>query len=129
MNQHLKKLINIFRIKSKKAKIVNYVISGLLLMYLGILIFPNLFFEHSIKFKNIRLHSTNVFDNNTVKLLFEVSQRLSNSTINDTTVTHNIYLCNNFSLYTFFAPASRKAFGCNYLHLNSNLCGYHLQEQ
>jgi len=119
MHQILKKITFFFRVKSKKAKIANYVIGGVLLIYLSLLIYPNFFFKYSIKFKNIRLYSINAFDNNTAKLLSEVSQRLSVSTINDTTVTHNVYLCNNFSLYTFFAPASRNAFGCNYLPFNS----------
>jgi hypothetical protein len=48
------------------------------------------------------------------KVLVQTVKNVSASEINNQTITHNIYLCNNYKVYTFFAPFTRKAFACNY---------------
>ena len=119
MKQYLKTLTDLFRIKNKKVKIANYIITGLLIFYIGLIIYPNFLFGHSIKYKNFRIFSTNSLDNNIYALLDKAESNLFTSTINDTTITHNIYLCNSYSRYAFFAPLSRTAFGCNYAVINN----------
>jgi len=105
---------DLFQIKNKKWKIVEYIVEGMLLIYLGLICYPNLLFAHSIKYKNFRVYSTKEIDSNIYNILDKAEINLSTSSINDTAITYRLYLCNNYSLYFFFAPKSRKAFANNY---------------
>jgi hypothetical protein len=100
-------------------KIANYVTTGLLIIYLGLIIYPNFLFGHSFKYKNFNIYSTQPFSDNIQTILDEAEIKLSASEIYDKSLTHNIYLCNNYTLYTFLAPFSRKAFACNYPFINN----------
>jgi len=119
MKQLLKTLTDFFRIKNKKVKIANYAISGLLVIYLGLRIYPNFLFGHSFKYKNFNVYSTQPLGDSIQTVLDETEIKLSSSEIYDKGLTHNIYLCNNYTLYTFLAPFSRKAFACNYPVINN----------
>lgn len=119
MKQHFKKLTDRFRIKNKQVKIASYLISGLLVIYLGLIVYPNFLFGHSFKYKKFNVYSTQPLGNSMQKVLDEAEIKLSVSEIYDKGLTHNIYLCNNYTLYSFFAPFSRKAFACNYLLTNN----------
>lgn len=119
MKQYFKKLTDFFRIKNNKVRIINYLISGLSLIYLGILIYPYFLFEHTLKYKTFNIHSTQPISANIQKILDEAELKLSVSEINDKGLTHNIFLCNNLSLFTFLAPFSRLAFACNYPIINN----------
>jgi len=112
-------LTGLLGVKSRKVKAIEYIISGILLCYAGLLCCPNLLFGHSIKYKNFNIYSTSEFDNSICNVLDKTRGNLSASSINDTTITHNIYLCNSYSLYSFFAPFVRKSFACNYCPIKS----------
>jgi hypothetical protein len=71
-------------------------------------------FAYSTKYKNFRVYSTDRIDNNIYNIIDETRSHLYTSSINDTIITHNIYLCNSYSLYSLFAPFVRKSFACNY---------------
>ena len=105
---------DLFQIKSKKWKIVEYIITGIFIIYVGLICYPNLLFGHSIKYRNFTVYSTREIDSNIYNILDNAKTNLCNSSINDTTITYRIYLCNNYSFYLFFAPKSRKAFANTY---------------
>ncbi len=107
-------LTDLLQIKNKKWKIVEYAAGMVLLIYLGLICYPNLLFASSIKYKNFTVYSTKEIDKNIYSLLDKVEINLSASSINDTALNYRIYLCNNYSLYFLFAPKSRKAFANNY---------------
>ncbi|MFN7911077.1 MAG: hypothetical protein ACK5QC_04585 [Bacteroidota bacterium] len=119
MKKHFKKLTDLFRIKNKKLRIANYVALGLLVIYLGLIIYPNFLFGHSFKYKRFNVYSTQLLGDSIQRVLDEAEIKLSVSEIYDKDLTHNIYLCNNYTLYTFLAPFSRKAFACNYPFINN----------
>jgi hypothetical protein len=119
MKQYFKKLSGIFSIKNKKVRIANYATSCLLIIYFGLIIYPNFLFGHSLKYKNFNVYSTQPLGDSTESVLDKVELKLSVSEIYDQNQTHNIYLCNNYTLYTFLAPLSRKAFACNYPLINN----------
>jgi hypothetical protein len=105
---------DLFQIKNKKWKIVEYIVGVILLMYVGLICYPNLLFAHSVKYKNFTVYSTKEIDGNIYNVLDKAEINLSASSMNDTTISSKLYLCNNYSLYFFFAPKSRKAFANNY---------------
>jgi hypothetical protein len=105
---------DLFQIKNKKWKIVEYTVGGILLIYVGLICYPNLLFAHSIKYRNITVCSTKEIDSNIYNILDKAEINISTSGINDTEISYKLYLCNNYSLYLFFAPKSRKAFANNY---------------
>lgn len=105
---------DLFRIKNKKWKIVEYVVAGILLMYGGLICYPDLLFGHSIAYRNFKIYSTREIDSTIYGIVDNANVNLRSSSINDTTITYKIYLCNNNSLYFLFAPKSRKAFANTY---------------
>ena len=105
--------------RTKKAKIINYTIYGLLAIYLTLIIYPNFLFGHSLKYKIFNIYSTQPLPHNIQTILDEAELKLSVSEIFDKGLSHNIYLCNNYTLYTFLAPFSRRAFACNYPFINN----------
>jgi hypothetical protein len=72
-----------------------------------------------LKYKNFHIQSTEPIDNKIISILDEAEAKLSLSEIYDSTLQHDIYLCNNFGLYTLLAPLSRRAFACNYPLFNN----------
>ena len=111
--------LTVFRTKNKKARIINYVLLAILGIYAGIIVFPGFLFGHSVKYKNFNIQSTQPVDDSILRLLDETETKLSMSEIFDSTLTHDIYFCNSFKLYTLLAPLSRRAFACNYPLFNN----------
>lgn len=52
MKTQLKPLIDFLFLRSRKSKILNYSIGGLLVIYLAVIAFPNFLFAHTFKYKN-----------------------------------------------------------------------------
>jgi hypothetical protein len=119
MSQFFKNLSAQFQIKNKKLKFINYSAAGLIVIYLTLIVNPGCLFAHTFRYKNFSIHSTRPFPGNIKNMLDEAEYKVSAAEINNNDVTHHIYLCNNFKLYTFFAPLSRKAFACNYPFINN----------
>ena len=118
MKQRLKTLTDFLFMRTRKAKIANYSIWGLFAIYLTFIAYPNLLFGHTFKYHNFNVHSTKAFGDNIQTILDEAEKHLSASELYDKHLTQNIYLCNGYTLYSFLAPLSRKAFACNYPLIN-----------
>jgi len=103
----------------KIKKIIESALVIIIILYVGAITYPYILFKHSIKYKNIEVYSTKPIDSSIIKVLSSSFLKLDKTTIDDTTKIHEIFLCNNFTLYSCLAPTSRKAFGCNYIYLNS----------
>ncbi|GHT10586.1 hypothetical protein AGMMS4956_02160 [Bacteroidia bacterium] len=103
---------------SRPLKIANYTISGIVVLYVILIAYPNPFFEYSYKYKNFKIHSTHLLGDSIDSILDRATNHLYCSEIN-TDVTHNIYFCNSFARYSFFAPISRRAFAVNYPIFNT----------
>ena len=107
-------LTDLFQIKNKNWKIVEYSLGVILLIYAGLICYPNLLFAHSITYRNYTVYSTREIDSSIYSILDKAEINLSTSCINSPTINIKLYLCNNYSLYFFFAPKSRNAFANNY---------------
>jgi len=88
--------------------------SGFLVMYIALICYPYMFFAHSVKHKNYIAYSTTDMDRNIYSIVDKSTANLSASEINDTSIVNKFFLCDNYSLYFFFSPKSRKAFANNY---------------
>lgn len=113
MKEQFLRIYNFFRIKNKKLRMANNVLSIVALLYLAIVTYPNLFFEHSFKYKNYTIYATTPIDSNIEAVINETETKLLASEIYDKKMHHDIYICNDEKLYTFFALFARKAFACN----------------
>lgn len=105
--------------RTKKSRIANYLISCLAAIYAVILFYPNFLFGYSAEYKCFKVYSTQALGDNIYKILDKAENNLSSSEIYDRGLTQNIYLCNNYALYSFLAPIARKAFACNYPLINN----------
>lgn len=119
MKPYLKSLTDFIKIKNKRVKVANYLISLVMLIYLGLIIYPDFLFGYSFKYKNMNIYSTQPLDENIQKILYEVEMKVIASEIYDKKLTHNIYLCKGYTQYTFLAPLSRKSFACRYPIINN----------
>jgi len=99
--------------KTQVGKVINYGITALIIVYLLLLLFPSPCFRYTYQSENIKLYSTLPISDSANIVLARALNILNASPINDKTIMHNLYLCNSFSLYTFFAPTSRTAFAVN----------------
>jgi hypothetical protein len=93
---------------------VNYGILGLLAIYLTLICYPSFLFAYSFKYENFSVYSTQPLDSNIQTILANAERNLASSEILNKTLTQNIYFCNGYPLYIFFAPLARNAFACNY---------------
>lgn len=119
MKQQLETLTNFLLMRTRKSKIVNYSILGLFALYLTLIAYPNVLFGHTLKYKHFNVHSTKALDDNIQAILDEAEKNLSASELYDRNLIQNIYLCDGYTLYSFLAPLSRKAFACNYPLINN----------
>ncbi|HUL44045.1 MAG TPA: hypothetical protein VLY03_06770 [Bacteroidota bacterium] len=119
MKERLKPLTNFLFMRTRRTRIANYLILGLLAIYLSFIVYPNVLFGHTLKYGHFNVHSTTAFGNNIQTILDDAEKRLSASEIYNQNFTQDIYLCNGYTLYSFLAPMSRKAFACNYPFINT----------
>ncbi len=119
MKQYFNSLIDFLLMRTKKTRIANYLISGLVAIYVVILFYPNFLFGYSVEYKCFKVYSTQALGDNIYKILGKAETNLSASEIYDRGLTQNIYLCNNYTLYSFLAPIARKAFACGYPLINN----------
>jgi len=101
-------------------KIVNYILFCALLIYSGVIFFPRLMFENSFTYKNFNIYSSDSLGDELKLIIDEAETLLSESEIYSSDRVQNIYLCNDYRLYSLFAPFSRKAFAC-YNPLTNNI--------
>ena len=112
-------LSDFFRMRSKKAKITNYSLLGVTTIYMCCILYPNFLFSHTITYENYSIYSKVTLGDDALEIVKQTHKHLTSSEIYDSSVKHNIYICNNYNLYTFLAPFSRKAFACNYPLINN----------
>lgn len=114
MKQYFNFLTDFLFMRTKKSRIANCLISGLAAIYVVILFYPNFLFGYSVEYKHFKVYSTQALNDNIYKILDKAENNLSSSEIYDRNLAQNVYLCNNYPLYSFLAPIARKAFAFNY---------------
>jgi len=119
MKKYLKTLTDFLFMRTKRSKIANYSIVGLFVIYFAIICYPNFMFAYALNYKSFKVHSTQPLGDSIKKILDESERQLSTSEIYNKKIIQNIYLCNNYSLYTFLTPFSRKAFAGNFPFINN----------
>jgi hypothetical protein len=120
MKKYLKIINDFFFMRTTKMKVANYSISGLIVICFILFLCPNIMFGHSFKYKNFNVYSMQPLDDNIQAVLDAAEKNLTTSEIYDQTITHNIYFCNSYKIYRFFAPSVRYTFACNF-PFNNNI--------
>jgi len=75
----------------------------LAMVYLLTIIFPQLFFKQKIEYKNFTVYSDTQLNENINKILDEVNVKLESSELYTDKLHYNLYICNNFLKYKYFA--------------------------
>ena len=78
-------------------------ILSLALIYIAVPAFPHPLFNYKIEYKNFTFYSDQKFPANFNIVISEVETRINNLEVYDTSFSPNIFLCNDKSLYDFFA--------------------------
>jgi len=100
----------------KTKKIFNWILKGLILSYILLICFPHLLFANKLDYKNFSVYYHSI-DINTeeLKLVLDKSENLLKKTeLFKKGISQDIFICNGYSEFTFFAHLSRKAFAVNY---------------
>ena len=106
----------------KTKKIFNWILIGLILSYILLICFPHLLFTNKLDYKNFSVYYHSI-DINTeeLKLVLDKSENLLKKTeLFKKGISQDIFICNGYSEFTFFALFSRKAFAVNY-HISQNI--------
>lgn len=100
----------------KTKKTLNWFLGGISLTYILILIFPSFLFANNLEYKNFTVHyHSNEINLEQLKSVLDNSENLlKSSELFNPEINQDIFLCNNFNEFTFFALFSRKAFAVNY---------------
>lgn len=114
MNKNLRLFLNSLLGRTKTAKSINYSILILLLLYSVLIAYPNMLFGKPYTFQNFKVYSTQPLDGAMRKVLEESSRKLAASELNNKSLQHTVFLCNDYKLYTLLAPFARTSFACNY---------------
>ena len=97
-------------------KIFNWIFKVLILSYILLICFPHLLFANKLDYKNFSVyyHSNNI-NTEELKLVLDKSENLlKKSELFQKATSQDIFICNGYSEFTFFALLSRKAFAVNY---------------
>ena len=100
----------------KTKKIINWLLGGISLTYAAIIIFPSFLFANNLEYKNFNVyyHSSKI-NVEKLKSVLDKSQNLLNNTeLFKAGINQDIFLCNSFNEFTFFALFSRNAFAVHY---------------
>ena len=100
----------------KMNNIMNWLLGGLILIYLSIIIFPQFLFANKLEYKNFSVyyHSNDV-NIDQLKLILDKSEQLiQNSELFNSDVNQSLFICSSFNEFTFFSLLARKAFAVNY---------------
>ena len=100
----------------KTKKIFNWIFKGLIFSYVSLIYFPHLLFANKLDYKNFSVYyHSNGINTEELKLVLEKSEKLlEKSELLKKGTSQDIFICNGYSEFTFFALMSRKAFGVNY---------------
>jgi len=100
----------------KKKKLLNWLLGGISLTYLVIILFPSFLFANNFDYKNFTIyyHSDEI-NLEQLKSILDKSENLLKSTeLFKTEINQDVFICNSYNEFTFFALWSRKAFAINY---------------
>ena len=100
----------------KTKKIFNLIFKGLILSYILLICFPHLLFANKLDYKNFSVYyHSNDINTEELKLVLDQSENLLKKTeLFKKWISQDIFICNGYSEFTFFALLSRKAFAVNY---------------
>ena len=95
-------------------KISLFSVTFFLIGYLLFLLFPQMLFQKKIVYKSFVVHSHLELDKNIFSILDSVESSINCSELHKTKAEkYNIYLCNDFFEYFFYAPAIAHSFACS----------------
>jgi hypothetical protein len=97
----------------KTKKIFNWILTGISLSYLLVVLSPSFLFENNLEYKyfSVYYHSNDI-NLEELKLVLNKSERLlKSSELFKTVINQDIFICNSYNEFTFFALMGRKAFG------------------
>lgn len=89
--------------KSKLRRVARYAFLSLAVVYIFLLIYPQVLFAHEISYKNFTVYSREPLTQDVQMMLDKVEQRLSTSPLNTTDVKPKILLTNSHRLYSFLS--------------------------
>ena len=100
----------------KTKKIFNWILNGLILSYILLICFPHFLFANKLNYKNFSVYyHSNDINKEELKLVLDKSENLLKKTeLFKKGISQDIFICNGYSEFTFFALLSRKAFAVNY---------------
>lgn len=92
-----------------------------LALYVAVIAFPYPFFRHEVHLENIAVYSDQSISPSLLSILNDVQERLRKSPLNDPTLQHRLFICNEGWLFTFLANTDYRAGGVNKAWLNQNI--------
>ncbi|MAC85735.1 MAG: hypothetical protein CMC94_02170 [Flavobacteriales bacterium] len=100
----------------KTKKILNWLIGGISFYYFLAIVFPSFLFANKLEYKSFSVHyHSNDINTEELKLVLDKSESLLyNTELFKKGISQDIFICNGYSEFTFFALMSRKAFAVNY---------------
>lgn len=100
----------------KTKKIFNWLLGGISLSYFLVLVFPSFLFANKLEYKSFSVHyHSNDINTEELKIVLDKSESLLyNTELFKKVISQDIFICNGYSEFTFFALISRKAFAVNY---------------
>jgi hypothetical protein len=109
MNKHKKSIKRIFIIFE-----ISFV--TIVLLYILILFFPQLVFANKLEYKNFTVYYQNQeINKDDIRFVLDKSiELLSQSELFNDEFKQNIYACNSYFQFSFFAPMLKNTFGVNY---------------
>lgn len=80
----------------------------LILLYIGVLFYPNPLFSHSYVYNNYTVYSDRPIPKEIEQVLDDVESRVSKSELYDKKDKHNIFICNSYYLLVNFLTTLEK---------------------
>jgi len=102
--------------KKRNKKLISWSLSVLAIIYLTLILFPQILFANSFEYKYFKVyyHSETIDKDALSKILDNSLQLLERSELLQSDVKQKLFICNSYGEFTFFSPRSRKAFAVNY---------------
>ena len=100
----------------KTKKMFNWLLGGISFSYFLAIVFPSFLFANKLEYKSFSVHyHSNDINTEELKLVLDKSESLLyNSELFKKGISQDIFICNGYIEFTFFALMSRKAFAVNY---------------
>ena len=100
----------------KTKKMFNWLLGGISFSYFLAIVFPSFLFANKLEYKSFSVHyHSNDINTEELKLVLDKSESLLyNTELFKKGISQDIFICNGYSEFTFFALMSRKAFAVNY---------------